>query len=174
MTDVTPPARQPAHDMELHRPRRLPRWWWAPIPLVALALVGWWMTHPQDIPTDTDGATTTTKVDRPVFVGLTSEEAQRSFTIRSVALGEGAEGATVEALVCRGGRITVTASAEPFCEDLVAAEGARVELAEDQLLVSVTAAEAQRVSLDDLEISYREGLQWGSHSLPDVTVEVVS
>ena len=163
------------HDMELHRPRRLPRWWWVPVGVLGLVLLGWWMTHPQGLPTDGDGATTTTKAGRPVFVGLTSgDEAQRSLTIRGVQLGDGAKGATVEALVCRGGRITVTANASPFCEELVDADGAELDLPGDQLLVSVTGDEATRVSLDDLEVSFREGLQWGSHGLPDVTVEVAS
>jgi len=160
--------------MALHRPRRLPRWWWAPVGALGLVLLGWWMTHPQDLPTDEDGATTTTKAGRPVFVGLTSGDDARTLTIRGVELGDAAEGATVEVLVCRGGRITVTADASPFCEELVDADGAELDLPGDQLLVSVTADEATTVSLADLEVSFREGIQWGSHGLPEVTVEVAS
>jgi hypothetical protein len=164
--------------MELHRPGRLPGWW--RIPAVALALVlvlvlvVWWMRSPQSLPVDADGASTTTKVGSTVYIGLLGDDDdKRSLTVRSIELGEGVDGATVEALVCRGGRVAVTTNADPFCEELLDAEGADLELPSDQLLVSVTADEPMTVSLDGLEITFREGLQWGSQRLPHVTVEVV-
>lgn len=176
MSQVTPPSR-PVHDMELHSPGGLPSWWWIPAAavggVVVLALLVWWMRSPQDLPVDGDGASTTTKAGRVVYVGLTEQgSGARSLTIRGVDLGKPAEGATVEALVCRGGMVTVTTNAEPFCEELVEAEGTTLDLPGDQLLVSVTADQVATVTLDDMEVSFREGLQWGSQELPAITVEV--
>lgn len=174
MTDVIPPRRPPVHDMALHRPRRLPRWWWAPVAVLGVGLLGWWMMHPQDLPADADGASTTTKTGQPVFVGLTTDDGtHRSPTIRGIELGEVPDGATVEVLVCRGGSVTITSDAASFCEQLVRAEGTDLDLPEDQLLVSVSSDEPGTLSLDGLGVSFREGVQWGSHGLPDVTVEVV-
>lgn len=174
MTEVTPPRRPPAHDMELHRPRRLPRWWWAPVTVLGLLLLGWWMTHPQDLPTDDDGASTTTKIGQPVFVGLTTDDGtNRLPSIRSVELGEVPDGATVEALVCRGGNVTITSDATPFCEELLDAEGTRLDLPADQLLLSVTGEQPATLFLDELRVSFREGIQWGSQDLPDVSVKVI-
>lgn len=178
MTHVTPPPRPPVHDMELHRPGRLPRWWRIPtaalVVLLGAGLLVWWMRSPQDLPVDADGVSTTTKVGGTVYVGLLAgNDTRRSLTIRGVELGDGAEGATVEALVCRGGRVTVTTNAEPFCEEVLDAEGAGLDLPADQLMVSVTAHEPVTVTLEGLEVTFREGLQWGSQSLPDVTVDIV-
>lgn len=164
--------------MELHRPGRLPRWWRIPAAALALLLVvvllAWWMRSPQGLPVDPDGASTTTKVGGTVYVGLLGDDdTGRSVTIRGVELGDLAEGATVEALVCRGGRVTVTTNAAPFCAEVLDAQGADLDLPGDQLMVSVSADAPMTVALEELEVSFREGLQWGSQPLPDVTVEVV-
>lgn len=176
MSDATTPRRPSAPDLAVAPPRRLPSWWWAPVAVLGVLLLVWWMASARDLPVRDGAVEAGTKAGTPVYVGLTTAgvRGSRDVALRSVELGDVPDGAQVEALVCLGGSVTVTADADPFCEELVAADGASLSLPGDQLILSVTADGATTVELPDLEVSYREGLQWGGQQLPDVVVEVVA
>lgn len=171
---ASPAARRTGQDLEVHKPNGLPRWWWMPLVVLGLLVTGWWMTHPGGLPVVASAPEAQSKVGNAVYVGVTrADSGAHGITVRSVDLGKLPDGVEAELLVCKGGAITVTSRPEPFCSRLVDAEGARAQLPGDQLILAVTAPTPGSVELDDVSISYRDGLQWGGQDLPDVTVTFV-
>ncbi len=171
-----PPETAPLEPRGLEVPtRRWLRWLWLPAGAVLAGLLAWWMTHPAELEAGGPDLEAVTKVDRPVYAGLDiqSEPEGRQLSIRKVSVGTDGDGVSVEVLLCHGGSIGATADPEPFCDSLEDAEGASLNLPEDQLVVSVTADTAQQVMIEEVEVSYREGLQWGTQSAgPRIVVDV--
>jgi hypothetical protein len=180
MTDPEQPrpsrsASQPA-GLEV-APRRWVRWLWVPAGLVLVGLAVWWMRHPAELGKG-DEVGAVTKVGRTVYVGasvLGSEADSRQISVRDVRVRTAGEtdGARLDVLVCHGGAIGVTATLEPFCDSVEDAKGATVSLPADQLVVAVTAETAQQVTVEEIEVSYRQGLQWGTQPAgPRIVVDV--
>ena len=66
----------------------------------------------------------------------------------------------VEPLLCRGGSVSITADANPFCVDLVDPTGQQLQPG-DSLVVRVTGDEAGAAYVSQLVLSFRSGLQVG-------------
>lgn len=171
MTDDQPPTPARPAGLELG-PGRWARWVWVPAVPIVLALLAWWLTHPDELETSDATVNASTKVGRTVYVGVTGSGDLRQLHVREVEIERLAEGTgvEVEALVCHGGSISTTANPEPFCDSLEDAKGAELDLPRDQLIVGVTADSAQAVALKQIELSFREGLRWGTHPVGRIVV----
>lgn len=155
------------------------RWLWVPVILVLAGFAAWWMTHPEELPTTDRTLDATTKAGQTIYVGVTEDDdfdEARELHIREVTFDKVTRGTVeVEALVCHDGSINTTADPEPFCDSVQKAKGATILLGDgDQLVISVTAESSQIVELDDIELAYREGLQWATQPIgPSVVVDVI-
>lgn len=146
---------------------RRPRGWrvvWA-VPIAALAAVGaWFASHPEPLSTSDEPVRATTPVGVPVYVGVfaTGAEPDRTLHISAARVRQdGGVAATVEVLVCDDGALAVTTAPSSFCPRLEEAAGALLGTG-DQLVLRVTATSPGTVSVDQVELSYRDGLQWGT------------
>lgn len=131
------------------------------------------MTHPAALPTgDATGAVA--RVDQAMSFGMRTEKG-RTIHLRSVKVtwqGK-APGAEWTAYVCRGGGIGTSTEPDKWCRDLVKAEGATVDLDSDQLVISIASNRPQRLKVDEVLVSYREGIQWGTQPIgPEIELTV--
>ena len=155
------------------------RWLWVPVILVLAGFAAWWMTHPEELPSADRTMDATTKAGQTIYVGVTDDAAideTRELHIREVTFTKVTRGAVdIEALVCHDGSVNTTANPEPFCGSVEKAEGATMELGGgDQLMISVTAESSQIIELIEMEVAYREGLQWATQPIgPSVVVDVI-
>jgi hypothetical protein len=159
-------------------PRRWTRWLWIPAAVAVLAVIGWWTQHPQSLSTSADTVQATAKVGQTTYVAVTGRgDVERELNVSdvSVQLLDDADGVRVEPQVCHGGSISTTTDPDPFCDSLEDAEGATLKLGGgDQLILAITADTAGTVSVKQVEVSYREGLQWGTQPVgPLIVVDVV-
>jgi hypothetical protein len=178
MTNADPPTMDSPSGFEVGGPRWT-RWLWVPVILVLAGFAAWWMTHPPELPDSQDTLNATTKAGQTIYVGLTADDdvdETRELHIRDVTFTKQARGSVVvEALVCHHGSINTTADPEPFCDSVEKADGANISLGGgDQLVISVTADSSQIVTLEDVEVAYREGLQWATQPIgPTLVVDVI-
>lgn len=151
----------------------LPRWWWIPVLVIAVLIVGWWMKHPADLdPGDTVSGPT--RVDEAVYVGIEAPAA-RTLHIRSVKVDWHGkpQGASWDAYVCKGGALGFTPDPDPFCTSVKPAEGATLDTDTDQLVIALASSRAQTLTVDDIQVTFREGIQWGTEPIgPRITVTV--
>lgn len=154
------------------------RWLWVPVILALAGFAAWWMTHPEELPRSSETLTAQAKAGQTVYVGVTNDkdlDGSRELHVREITFKKQTRGAVdVIALICHDGSINTTADPAPFCGSVEEAEGATLDLGGgDQLMISVTAESSQLVSLEDVTMSYREGLQWGNQPIgPSVVVDV--
>lgn len=155
------------------------RWWWVPVAVSLVAVTAWWMTHPAALPAGGSPYTATATAGQPVYIGVLGPgyDGQRGLHISEVRirLVDEDQEAKVAVWVCLGSSIGQSTDPQRFCEKVIEAEGATLRLGGgDQLMVSVEADAAATVELDPVELSYRDGLQWGTHEAgPPLVVEVV-
>lgn len=132
---------------------------WA-LPVAALVAVGaWFATHPAPLPTSDEAVTVSTPVDVPVYIGVFAPTG-RTLDISEVRVRQSGD-AAVDVLVCRDGTVGVTTDPDTFCAALEDAAGAQLHPG-DELLLRVSAAAPGPVSIDRVEVSYRDGLQWAT------------
>lgn len=166
----------PSGALEVHGSRWM-RWAWIPAALVLLALVIWWVLHPQELPTGDEDLSVTTPAGRTVYVGVlgADPEGSRSLSIRDVVLEFDGDEVDVEARICKGGSIGQTSAPERFCDDVPAAEGNTLRLGGgDQLIVAVTAEGSQTIEIERPRVSYREGVQFATQQAGrPIVVEVI-
>ena len=161
------------------RVRRAPSSWllWLGLAVVVVALAGWYATHPNPLPTEDTPVLAQTPVGEPVYVGVLMPDAEsdRTLHIRGIDVDpEGELPVSVVGLVCQGGAVAVTSDPETFCSDLVDAEGASVSPG-DVLVLRIVGELAGEVELGRVQVSYREGLQWGTDDAgPPVTASFLS
>lgn len=153
------------------------RWLWLPAAAALLAVAGWWVTHPAELPTS-GSVTTSVPEGGTTYVGVLGGDGdtERDLHLRGVEIigDDGGTGATWQALVCRDGSVGQTTDPEQFCAEVVPAEGVTMRLADDQLILAVTAGDAGSVSVEPMQVSYRDGLQWATQPAgPSVSVEVL-
>ncbi len=145
--------------------------------VVVGAVAAWYATHPGPLPTTTTTVTASTPVGVPVFVGVLTptEESGRTVVVRGLDVDPVTDLAvSVDWKVCKGGALAVTSEPETFCTSLVDAEGASVGPG-DTLVLEIYGDTAGEVDLGRVRVTYREGLQWGSHETgPPVTVTFLS
>lgn len=132
---------------------------WA-LPVAALVAVSaWFATHPEPLPTSDEAVTASTPVDVPVYIGVYSPTG-RTLDISEVRVRQSGN-AAVDVLVCREGTVGVTIDPDTFCNGLEDAAGTELSSG-DELLLRVSATAPGPVSIDRVEVSYRDGLQWAT------------
>ena len=161
------------------RVRRSPSAWllWLVLAVAVVALAGWYATHPNPLPTEETPVLASTPVGEPVYVGVLTPDADtdRSVHIRGIDVDPvGEMPVSVIGLVCQGGAVAVTSDPETFCTRLVEAEGASVGPG-DVLVLRIVGELAGEVDLGRVQVSFREGLQWGTDDAgPPVTASFLS
>lgn len=170
MTDARTPR-----SLQVVRTRRALVMLW----IVAVALVvvfgAWFVTHPPSLPVPDQPVEVQIPLGEAEYVGLYSSAAEdeRTLHISGVSIDVDGE-ATVAALVCKEGTLSVTNDPETFCSSLVEAEGATLEPG-DGLVLEVLEDEPGAVTIEPVEISYRDGVQWGTQPVgPTVEATFVS
>lgn len=177
MTEPAPQRSPEPAALQVPQQRSL-RWLWIPAVPAAVLVGAWWTTNPAPLDGGGVDVEAVTKVGRAVYVGVTADEDDaepRQLALRDVTvhLSEGEDDVSAEVLVCHGGSISATADPKPFCDEVSDAEGATLDLPEDQLVISVTASTAQQVTVERVELSYREGVQWDTQPVgPGIVVDV--
>ena len=158
--------------------RRWPWWGWVPVAAVFIAVFVWWALHPEELPDNEGEIDISVKAGQTAYVGLIGRdgiEDRREIDIREVSFDTADDEAELEAMICRDGAIGSTTDPEQFCTEVVEAEGSLVLGGEDQLIVAITGSKAGTVTVDAVDISYRDGLQFGTSSTgPKIVVYVVS
>ena len=149
----------------------LARWWWHPLPLLLLVAVGWWLTHMPPLSDQGGTVRASTRVGTSVYVGTWGPSAEDG-PVHLSGVEVAAEGGDVTPQVCVGGRIGVTTDPAAFCESVEDAED-RVLEPGDQLVLAITGDSASTITIDPVEVSWREGLRGGSQRVgPRVSVDV--
>ena len=67
----------------------------------------------------------------------------------------------VTPLICRGGTVSFTTDADSFCPELDDVDDADFSSG-DSIVLAVTASEPNVVDVGRLEISFRDGIRWGT------------
>lgn len=162
MPDATPPVPGTGQDLRVRRNR----WRTLTAALVVGTLVvllgAWWTTHPSALPVREGHVTAVTTPGRAVYIGMVAgSEVDRTLRIGGVHVTtEATVPVEVEPLLCRGGSISVTSEADPFCAELVDPTGQQLRPG-DSLVVRLTAEEPGAAYVSQLVLAYRSGLQVG-------------
>lgn len=152
----------------LPRPRRQSRLWrWAP-PVLAVALlvgwVAWYVTTPEDLPTDDQAVAATGIVGQPLYVGMFTAPTgfNRALHMSGVKVHATASAKpTITPLLCRHGTIGVTTEPDQFCASLDDPAGQRLSTG-DSIVLEVQSDQTVVVDVDRIRIAFQEGLRWGT------------
>lgn len=130
---------------------------------VLLVTVSWWATHPGALPVREGHVTAVTTPGRAVYVGMVSgTEVDRTLRLGGVHVRtEATVPVEVVPLLCRGGSVSVTSDAAPFCSDLIDPTGQQLRPG-DSLVVRVTGQEAGAAYVGRVSLAFRSGLQVGT------------
>lgn len=143
------------------------RWRAATVAIGATALlmvtVAWWATHPTALPVREGHVTAVTTPGRAVYVGMvTGSEIDRTLRLGGVHVRTDATvPVEVVPLLCRGGSVSVTSDAAPFCTALEDPTGQQLRPG-DSLVVRVSGQEAGAAYVGRLSLVFRSGLQVGT------------
>jgi hypothetical protein len=156
-------------EVPLHRRSGRSRLWTVLAVLGALALVAgwaaWYATTPEDLPVSDRAVTAEGVTGTTFYVGMfvAPDDFDRSIRVQEVDVDASGDGvARITPLLCRDGAVgDVKASADPYCADLVDPEGEDLRDG-DSIVLEVTAEEAGQVTIEQLEVSFREKLSWGT------------
>lgn len=165
------PAGAPPGDAGSSHPLRVrhrPRW---PVRVaevlglaVFVAVVVQVTTHPAELPLSERVVTASTPVGRPVYLGVFQANADfdRTIDISGVKVfAVSTVPVTITPHLCRGGALGVTSDPDPFCAELVTTEGASMT-AGDQVMLEVTADAPGVVTIERVQVAYRDRLQWAT------------
>lgn len=157
--------------LEVHRrqqPAKRAKLWRIVIILWAVALaiawLVWFLRTPADLPTERGRVNESGVVDQAIYVGMfaVGDDFDRTISISEVKVDVDAEGeVSVEPKICRGGTVSVTTDATPFCEELEDPDGADFSSG-DSIVLVVSASEPTEVEIGRIEVSFRDGLRWGT------------
>lgn len=130
---------------------------------VLMVTVSWWATHPGALPVREGHVTAVTTPGRAVYVGMVSgSEVDRTLRLGGVHVRtEATVPVEVVPLLCRGGSVSVTSDAAPFCSDLLDPTGQQLRPG-DSLVVRVTGQEAGAAYVGRVSLAFRSGLQVGT------------
>lgn len=170
-TDMTEPSTQTGSDLAVGR-TRLGLYLGVVLALVLVGVAAWFVLHPSPLPTSDRTVEVRTPVEAPVYVAVYSgSRTDRTITLSGVHVNAPADStAEVTARVCAGGSLSVTADPAGFCTRVLPATGASVG-PDDTLMLEIRSPSAGTLVLDDLQVSYHEGLQWGTQPVgPRVSV----
>ncbi len=159
--------------------RRWPWWGWVPVAAALIGVFIWWALHPEGLPREDGQVSISVKAGQTAYVGLIGREVDgdpRDIDIRDVEFDTADTEAELEALICRDGAIGRLGTTDPsqFCRKVVEAKGTLTLGGGDQLIVAITGTETGQVTVDEIDISYRDGMQFGTSSTgPEIVVFVV-
>jgi hypothetical protein len=148
---------------------------WIVATAVVVAFGAWFVTHPPALPLPEDPVEVSIPLGEAYYVGIYDPAADddRTLHISQATISVDGE-ATVAALVCRGGTLSETTDPETFCTSLDEAAGATLEPG-DGLVLEVLEDEPGEVTIEPVEISYRDGVRWGTQPVgPTVEATFVS
>ncbi len=134
---------------------------------VVVLVVGWaiwFLRTPDGLPISARTADGTGVVDQDIYVGMfaVGDDFDRTLRISEVKVPVEADGdVEVDAKICRGGTISVTSDAERFCDELDDPDGADFSEG-DSIVLVVSASEPVDVTIGRIEISFRDGIRWGT------------
>lgn len=159
------------------RPAERSRWWRVSAIVGVLALVVgwvlWYVRTPDELAITFRTATVSGVVAAPVYVGMfaAGDDFGRTLHVSEVVVSASDDDIAVTPLLCRGGTVGVTTDPAQFCDELIDPEGAELG-GGDSILLEVSADAPTEVTIDRIEISFREGLRWGTEEagLGSVTV----
>lgn len=174
-TDMTEQSAATGSDLTVGR-TRLGLYLGAALALALLGVAAWYVLHPSPLPTSDRTVEASTPVGTPVYVAVYSgSRTDRSLTLSSVHVNASVDStAEVAAKVCAGGSLSVTADPAGFCAAILPAAGSALG-PDDTLMLEISSDTAGTLVLDDLEVSYREGIQWGTQPVgPRVSVTFLS
>ena len=152
------------------RPRRAKRsklWGIIAVVGILVLVVGWiiwFLRTPDGLPVSSRTADGTGVVDQDVYVGMfaVGDDFDRTLRISDITVPVDADGSVdVEPKICRGGTISVTSDAERFCDELDDPDGADFSEG-DSIVLVVSASEPTEVTIGRIEISFRDGIRWGT------------
>lgn len=131
---------------------------------VAVGWLVWFLRTPGDLPTSSGSVDDAGVVGQELYIGMVAvgDDFDRTITISEVDVDVTADGEVdVEPRLCRGGSLSVTTDAAPFCPGLDDVDGAEFSDG-DSIVLVVSAAEPTEVEIGQIEISFREGIKWGT------------
>lgn len=143
--------------------------WWRVLIIVATVAVAvgwlvWFLRTPGDLPTSSESVEESGVVGQELYIGMVAvgDDFDRTITISEVEVDVTADvEVEVEPRLCRGGSLSVTTDAAPFCPELDSVEDAEFSDG-DSIVLVVSAAEPTEVEIGRIEISFREGIKWGT------------
>lgn len=166
MTDV-----RGSRNLQVSHSRRRTVLLWVAAGAVAVAFAGWFVTHPAALPVSQDPVAVSAPLGQAVYVGIYRPEAGEGRTLHLSELTVDVDGeARVAALVCREGTVSVTSDPRAFCSRLDVATGAIVG-PEDGMVLEILDDAPGEASIGPVEVSYRDGLQWGTQPVGPQKVE---
>ena len=158
MTDARTPG-----NLRVERSRRRLVLLWIAAVAVVVAFGAWFVTHPAPLPVPQDPVQVDVPLGEAIYVGVYDPAADDDRTLHISETNIEVDGAaTVVARVCRGGTVSVTSQPEEFCSSLEDPEGATVGPGDGLVLEVLDANEAGEATIAPLEISFRDGIRWGT------------
>ncbi|MCL2542317.1 MAG: hypothetical protein FWE71_07665 [Nocardioidaceae bacterium] len=152
----------------LPRPRRQSRLWKWAAPVAATALlvgwVAWYVTTPEDLPTDSQTITASGIVGQPLYVGMFSTPSGFDRGLHMSGIKVTAKASTklsITPLLCRHGSIQVTTEPNQFCASLDNPAGQRLD-AGDSIVLRLDSTQTVLADIDQIRIAFQEGLRWGT------------
>ena len=150
------------------RPTNRSKLWRVLIILATLGLaIGWaiwFLRTPGDLPTEDRSAEGTGVVDQEVYVGMLAvgDDFDRTLRISEISVDVSPDDdVEVTPLICRDGSLSVTTDADSYCAALDEPDGADFSDG-DSIVLAVSASAATEVEIGQIEISFREGIKWGT------------
>ncbi len=131
---------------------------------VAVGWLVWFLRTPEDLPTDSGRVTDSGVVDQTVYIGMLAvgDDFDRTIRISEISVDVSPDdGVEVTPLICRGGSLSFTTDAESFCPELDEPEDAEFSSG-DSIVLAVTSSAATKVDIGRIEISFRDGIRWGT------------
>ncbi|UMG92819.1 hypothetical protein [Nocardioides sp. TF02-7] len=139
--------------------------------LVAGGWTAWYVLTPEDLPVTARTAEATGVVGTPVYVGMLTLDADRTLHVSEVEVAVDGD-VVAEPVLCRGGSVGVTTAPEGYCTHVT--DGATGELdAGDSVMLRITATEPAEATVGRLELTFREGIRWGTREAGIAAVNVV-
>ncbi|WP_148616039.1 hypothetical protein [Nocardioides rubriscoriae] len=132
--------------------------------LVMATAMAWWRSStPEPLPLSETVVNASTKVGRPVYVGVftAGPDFRRTLRISRVTIRTTGSDVGVTALLCRGGSIGVTQDPQPFCAQLVDPEGQDLR-AGDGIVLQVVSDQPAVATIQRVRVAFREHFRSGT------------
>lgn len=132
--------------------------------LVAVGWLIWFLRTPDGLPTSTRSSEGTGVVGQEMYVGMLAvgDDFDRTLHISQISVDVSPDdGVEVEPMICRDGSVSVTTDVDSFCRQLDEPDGAAFSDG-DSVVLAVTASAPTDVEIGRIEISFRDGIRWGT------------